>query len=330
MKNLIAGLAFVAGFTASTAYAAVPAIPCNNCSGAQEEQAALSAPGLGVRFIYDLSGNSIRKFKVYLDSPMNSVVLDAVPVEPQPTEDARVSTPSGVAVRTLREMSVDADVVAIFSEMKAINAAYPNAFSKQFRIDITNLGLTYGDVAPRYFDPQRIGWDYPSGEGFRFMERVNDMVSGANSASTVDGRLSRLIHGILKPATSAYVELGTGGGTGGVQFSDIGSEFVVDFCSSDGSCTRVKVTVTTNGIKAEYVGSRDKWDVQYPNENENVPFRRNWGRHGFEYARDMAAFVANRTGGDYRIEGGGPICTRVLLACSDAGAQMLCTIYCQQ
>ncbi|ODU33287.1 MAG: hypothetical protein ABS97_13080 [Lysobacteraceae bacterium SCN 69-320] len=288
----------------------------------------MSTPGLGIRFVYDLQGNSIRKFKVYLDNPTN-VVLDAVPVEPQPKQDARVSTISGTAVRTLWEMSVDPDVVAIFNEMKSLSAAYPNAFSKQFRIDITNLGLTYGDVAPRYFDPQRIGWDFPSGEGFRFMERVNDMISGANSASTVDGRLARLIHGILKPATAAYIEGGTGGVTGGVQFSGIGSEFTVDFCSDDGSCTRVKISVTTNGIKSEYVGSRDKWDVQYPSGTE-TNIRRYWGRNGFEYARDMASFVANRTGGDYRIEGGGPICTRVMLACSDAGAQMLCTVYCQQ
>ncbi|MBL8299640.1 MAG: hypothetical protein JNN30_14995 [Rhodanobacteraceae bacterium] len=307
--------------------AAVPAVPCNNCSGAQEEQVALSTPGLGIRFVYDLQGNSIRKFKVYLDVP-TSIVLDAIPVEPQPTIDARVNTPSGVAVRTLWEMSVDPDVVAIFNEMKALNATYPNAFSKQFRIDITNLGLTYGDVAPRYFDPQSIGWDYPSGEGFRFMDRVNDMLGGANSASTVDGRLSRLIHGILRPATGAYIEGGTGGATGGVQFGSIGSEFTVDFCSSDGSCTRVKISVTTNGVKSEYVGSRDKWDVQYPSGTE-TNIRRYWGRNGFEYARDMAAFVANRSGGDYRIEGGGPVCTRVLLACTDNGATMLCTVYCQ-
>lgn len=327
MKNLIAGAALVAGMLTGSANAAVPAIPCNNCSDAQEEQAALSAPGLGIRFIYDLPGNSIRKFKVYLDMPTN-VVLDAIPVEPQPKEDAKVPTPSGVAVRTLWEMSVDPDMVAVFGEMRQLYQQYPNAFSKQFRVDITNLGLTYGDIAPRYYDPQRIGWDYPGGESRRFMDSVNNLVGSSSSAGSVDARLSRLIHNILKPAQAAYIEGGTGGVTGGVQLTSVGSEFTVDFCNSDGSCTRVKITITTNGIKSEYVESRDKWDVIYPAGTE-TNIRRFWGRNGFEYARDMAAFVSNRTGGDYRIEGGGPICTRVMLACSDAGNQMLCTVYCQ-
>jgi len=309
--------------------AAVPAVDCNNCSGAQEEAKALATPGLGIRYVYDLPGNEIRKFKVYLDSPTN-FVTDAVPIEPQPAEGARVETPSGVPVRTLWEMSVDPDMLTIFSEMQSLYAKYgAAAFSKQFRVDISNLGLTYGDIAPRYFDPQRIAWDHPGGESRRFMDRVSDLVGGANSSGSVDARLSRLIHNILKPAQAAYVEGGTGGATAGVQLSSIGSEFTVDFCNSAGACTRVKIGITTNGIRAEYVESRDKWDVMYPNENENTPFRRNWGRNGFEYARDMAAFVTGRTGGEYTIDGGGPICTRVVLACSDAGAQMLCTIYCQ-
>lgn len=323
-------LGFVGAISYSVAgLAAVPAVECNSCSGAQIEAKALATPGLGVRYIYNLPGNEIRKFKVYLDMPTN-IVTDAVPVEPQPKEGSKVQTPSGVAVRTLWEMSVDPDVATIFREMRSIYTAYgSSAFSKQFRVDITNLGLTYGDTAPRYYDPQRIGWDYPSGEGFRFMDRVNDLVSSANSAGSVDSRLGRLIHGVFKPAQSAYIEGSPDGVTGGVTFSSIGSEFTVDFCASDGSCTRVKITVTANGLKSEYVGSRDKWDVQYPSGTE-TNIRRYWGRNGFEYARDMAAFVANRTGGDYTIDGGGPICARVMLACSDAGAQMLCTVYCQQ
>jgi hypothetical protein len=330
----IVGVRRIVGLAAAVSYsvaglAVVPAVDCNNCSGAQEEAKALATPGLGVRYVYDLPRNEIRKFKVYLDSP-TSFVTDAVPVEPQPAEGAKVQTPSGMAVRTLWEMSVDPDVALIFREMRSVYAAYgSSAFSKQFQIDITRLGLTYGDTAPRYFHPQRIGWEYPSGEGFRFMDRVNDLVGGANSSGSVDGRLSRLVHGILKPAQSAAIEGSTDGVGGGVTFSGVGSEFTVDFCSSDGACTRVRISLTANGIKSEYVGSRDKYDVQYPTMNETRPLRREWGRNGMEYARDMAAFIASRTGGDYTVDGGGPICTRVVLACSDAGAQMLCTIYCQ-
>lgn len=310
--------------------AAAPAVDCNSCSGAQEEAKALAMPGLGIRYVYDLPGNEIRKFKVYLDSPTN-FVTDAVPIEPQPAEGAKVQTPSGVAVRTLWEMSVDPDVALVFREMRSVYTAYgSSAFSKQLQIDITRLGLTYGDTTPRYFHPQRIGWEYPSGEGFRFMDRVNDLIGGAASSGTVDSRLSRLIHGILKPAQSATIEGSTDGVGGGVTFSGVGSEFTVDFCSSDDACTRVRISVTANGIRSQYVGSRDKYDVQYPTMNETRPLRREWGRNGMEYARDMAAFIANRTGGDYTIDGGGPICRRVVLACSDAGAQWLCTIHCHQ
>lgn len=332
VRNTLSCLVFLAGAVyGAAAGAATPAIECRNCTtGAQEEQLALSTPGLGIRFVYNFRNHTIRKFKVYLDAPTN-FVTDAIPVEPQPTEGVRMETPSGVAVRTLWEMSVDPDVLAVFGEMDSLNTAYPgNAWSKDVRVDISNLGLTYGDTAPRNFDPQRIGWEHPSGESRRFMDRVTQLVGSVSSASSVDGRLSRLIHRILKPASGAYIEGGTGGATVGIQFGSIGSEFTVDFCDGDGACTRVKITITPNGIRAEYVESRDKYDVMYPAMNEPAPRRREWGRNGMEYARDMAAFQANRTGGSYNISGGTQGCVRVVLACSDAGAQWLCTIYCQR
>lgn len=310
------------------ALAAVPAIECRNCTGAQEEQKALSTPGLGVRFIYDLPGNSIRKFTVYLDSP-NQFIANAIPVEPQPTDGSRVQTISGVAVRTLFEMSVDPDVASIFNELHSIYAADPNAFGKTHRVDISRLGLTYGDTAPRYFNPKAIAWEYPSGEGYRFIERINDLMEGASSSGTVSNLLSNMIHGVMAPATGAYIEGGTTGGTVGVQFGGVGSSINVDFCNAGGDCAKVKITVTPNGIQSEFLGARDSMDVMFPPMSER-PIRREWGRSGFSEARDMAAFIANRTGSNYTIDGGGPICRRVVLACSDNGAQMLCTIYCQQ
>lgn len=324
----IVGLA-AAGYS-TAGLGAIQAVECNNCSGAQEEQKALSTPGLGIRYVYDLPGNEIRKFKVYLDNP-TAIVTDGFLLSPQPKLDTNVQTPAGVAVRTLYEMSVDPSMVVIFSEMRSLYVKYgPAAFSKQFRVDITNLGLTYGDVAPRYFDPQRIGWEYPGGESRRFMDRVNDLVGGANSSGSVDGRLSRLIHGVLKPAQAVSVEGSADGVSAGVTFSGVGSEFTVDFCNGSDACTRVKITITANGVKSEYVESRDKYDVPYPTMNETRPLRREWGRNGFEYARDMAAFIASRSGSPYAVEGGGPVCRRVVLACSDAGAQWLCTIHCLQ
>lgn len=322
------GLIGVFAFTSTAAWAAVPAVECRNCTGAQEEQKALSTPGLGIRFIYDLPGNTVRKFTVYLESP-NQFVANAVPVEPQPTIDARVHTPSGVVARTLYEMSVDPDVAEIFNELRAIYVADPNAFGKTHRVDISRLGLTNGEVAPRYFNPQAIAWEYPSGEGYRFVERINDLMAGANSSAAVSQRLSSMIHGVIAPATGAYIEGGTGGATVGIQFGSIGSSITVDFCNGGNDCAKVKITVTPNGVQSEFVGARDSMDVMFPAMSER-PIRREWGRNGFSEARDMAAFIGNRTGSNYSIDGGGPICRRVVLACSDNGAQMLCTIYCQQ
>jgi len=104
-----------------------------------------------------------------------------------------------------------------------------------------------------------------------------------------------------------------------LELGNIGSEFTVDFCDGDDACTRVKVSIALNAIKADYAGSREM--------NEPAPRRREWGRNGMEYARDRAAFVTGRTRGSYCIDGGTQ-CTRVVMECSDAGAQWLCTIYC--
>lgn len=329
MKTILLGAALLAtAVFDGVAPAAAPAVECRNCSGAQEEQRALSTPGLGVRFVYDLAGNSIRKFTVYLESP-NHFVTNAIPVDPQPALDTKVHTPAGVAVRTLYEMSVDPDVVAIFNEMRDIYLSDPSAFGKTHRIDISRLGLTRGEIAPRYFNPQAIAWEYPSGEGFEFLERVSDLMQGQGSAGGVSQLLARMIHGVLAPATGAYIEGGTGGATVGVQFGSIGSSITVDFCNNDGDCARVKISVTTNGIQSDFLGARDSMNVQFPPMSER-PIRREWGRSGFGEARDMAAFIANRTGSNYLVDGGGPICRRVVLACSDNGAQMLCTVYCLQ
>jgi len=187
-RKTLAALVFLAGAVYETiAVAAVPAVECRNCTaGAQEEQLALSMPGLGIRFVYNFRNHSIRKFSVYLDAP-NRFVTDAIPVEPQPALDGKVETPSGVAVRTLYEMSVDPGVLSIFREIDSLNSAYPsNAFSKQFRVDISNLGLTNGAIAPRSFDPRAIGWEYPNGEGFNFIERLTDRLGGSSSAGSVE------------------------------------------------------------------------------------------------------------------------------------------------
>lgn len=330
-RDILAAAWVVAGLLgAQAAAAAVPAVECRNCTTeAHEEALALGIPGQGIRFVYNFRHHSIRKFKVYVDSglPSGSFVTDGVPVEPQPVDGARVQTRSGTAVRTLYEMTVDSDMVVLFREMDAFNAAYADAWSGQFRIDINNLGLTNGDTGVVHFDPQRIGWDYPDGEGFRFMDRVSDLLGGINSSASVDGRLSRLIHGILRPATGISIEGGVDGAMAGVQLGSIGAEFTVDFCSSDGSCVIVRMTLTTNGLRSDYLGAFDKLDVSFPSLQSTLPIRRQWSGGGIENARSMARFIANRMGGTYSVEAG-MTCNRVTMACIETGTSFICKVYC--
>lgn len=332
-KVFLAVVGVAAGMmVAQAAVSAVPAVECRNCTTpAHEEAVALGLPGTGIRFVYNFRNHTLRKFRVYFDNDLPSnFVTDAVPVDPQPTDGARVETPAGTAVRTLYEMNVDPGVLGIFRTMDAFNATYANAWSKQYRIDIGRLGLTNGDTGPVHFDPQRIGWDFPGGEGLRFVDRVADLLNGANSSAQLDARLSELIHGIIKPSTGVYVEgSGSAGGPGatlGVQFGNIGSEFTIDFCSSDGSCARVRISVTPNGVRSEFLGARDAFDVPFPARSER-PVHRDWSRAGLENARSMARFIASRTNGQWAMQGG-MNCTRVVLACVETGTHYVCTIHC--
>lgn len=305
LRNLGAAAALAALFYSPAAAAAVPAEKCNYCTGAQEEQLALSTPGLGVRFVYDLPQHTIRKFAVYLDVP-GRFVTDAVPVEPQPTHGARVQTSSGVALRTLYEMSVDPDVLSVFGEMDSLYASNPQAFSKVHRVEISRVGLTSGDLGPRRYDPRAIAWEYPGGEALQFLDRLGDVFASPPDTEFLDRTLYRLIHGIGIPASGAYIEGGSGGGTVGANFSDVSREITVDFCNQEGGCTRVKLTISSQGVRAEIVGSRDAQNVPYPQMSER-PLRREWGRNGFESACDMASFVTGRSGGNYTVTGG-PVC----------------------
>lgn len=288
---------------------------------------ALSQPGLGIRFIYDLPQHSIRKFKVYLDVPAN-FVTDGVPVEPQPKEGARVPSPSGVAVRTLYEMSVDADVLSVFHEMDTLYANNPRAFTKTHRIEISRVGLTNGDIGPRRYDPRAIAWESPGGEALQFLDRLSDIFASPADTRFLDPTLFSLIHGIGIPASGAYIEGGSSGATLGINFSDVPREITVDFCNNEGACTRVKLTISSQGVRSEIVGSRDAQNVPYPQLTE-VPLRRQWGMNGFELARDLAAFASGRSGGNYTIQGG-PICRRVILTCVDAGPVYQCQVVCAQ
>ena len=103
-------------------------------------------------------------------------------------------------------------------------------------------------------------------------------------------------------------------------------EITVDFCNQEGGCTRVKLTISSQGVRAEIVGSRDAQNVPYPQMSER-PLRREWGRNGFESACDMASFVTGRSGGNYTVTGG-PVCRRVILPCVDVGRVYQCQTYC--
>lgn len=77
MKNLFLSLVMAAvglGFTQASS-AAVTSYPCHGCTPAQEEQAALAKPGIGIRYVHNFTQRRIRKFAVVLATPQRTSAL---------------------------------------------------------------------------------------------------------------------------------------------------------------------------------------------------------------------------------------------------------------
>lgn len=328
MRKALAAVAWMVvgiGAVPSTVVA-MPMVECRGCTrAAQEEAVALATPGTGVRFVYNFQNHSVRKFWVDFEQGLpRRFVVDAIPVEPQPAIGARVQAPSGPTWRRLYEMSVDPDVFVLFHEMDAFNSAYSNAWSNRFRIDIGSLGQTDSGTGMVEFDPQRIAWEYPGGEGLRFRDRVDARLN--DPAAAVDARLARYVHGVLALARSAHVESASFGFPDELQISGAATEFSIEFCNRDGYCTAVKSLLKPNGLRSDYLGSFDPRDVELPGMGEARRLRREWSRSGLEQAKSMARFIADRTGGSWKVEGG-MNCAYVNLVCV-GDLRSACTVRC--
>lgn len=328
-RFMISLLLAAAGFGVPEASNAtpVPGYACHGCSLAQEEQAALAKPGLGIRFIYNFTNNRLRKFIVVLDSARAASAIDGVFVTKEPADYSRASPSS----RELYEMAVDAGVVPIFAAAVNLWRKDPSWFTNKVqRIAIDRVGVTQGDIAPREFSPRNVAWDGPiSGEGIQFTDRVSLLLEGPYGTSQMSPELSELLHGVAFAMQSVTIE-GNSAGEINVGMTWGGTppkEIMLDFCNSRNECVRLKLT--TNPYKLELVGARDSQDQAYP-ANTETAVNRNYPNSpaGREAAGDMGRFVSGRREGTFIGGNVAPNCGRIGLACSDIGSAYTCRTFC--
>jgi len=308
------------------ARAAVPAFPCHGCTLAQEEKAALSRPGLGVRFVYNFTHHRIRKFAVLLDSANSAAHLDGVPVAQEPADYAKAVP----ARRDLYEMVVDAAVIPVFTAADNLWATDRRWFSsKQHRAELEAVGQTEGTLGPRAFSPANVAWDGPaSGEGRKFIQRLNFMLKSRATTAQLGPGLAEALHDIGVAIQNIYIEVSAEGPTAGISFADgPPKEITVEFCNSSGQCIEVKLSTATNGVKVEYVGATDAEGVSLPSITERA-IERVWGPGGREAAGDMGRYVAGARNGRFIGGSVASSCGRIVLACTDAGASYVCQTYC--
>lgn len=330
MKRFIMSLLLAAagvGLSEVGSAAPVPGYPCHGCNLAQEEQAALAQPGLGIRFIYNFNANRLRKFIVVLDSARAVSAIDGVFIAREPADYSK-STPSS---RELYEMAVDAAMVPIFATAVDLWRKDPTWFgNKVQRIPIDRVGVTQGDVSVREFSPRNIAWDGAnSGEGLSFLDRVNLLMEGPYGTSQMSPELSQMLHGIAFAMQNVTIQGGTDGAISlGVTFGATPpKEVTLDFCNSRGECVRLKLT--TNPYKLELMGARDAENQAYPyNTEENV--NRNYPNspRGREAAGDMGRFISGRRQGTFIGGNVAPNCGRIGLACTDIGSAYQCSTFC--
>jgi hypothetical protein len=336
--HAITALLLAAGLAPALAQAGPTAYDCHGCSEAQEDQTALAAPGLGVRFIYNLTAQHIRKFYVSIDYPNNT----PEPTDPKKRVISRTAvkpgdpTLTGVkpgAVRTLSEMNVDTGVQQIFNTLQTLDTAHASVLSGgEVTVDISALGLTSGDLGPRSFDPRQVAWDYPDGEAARFLDRINARLGSQVNANAISTDLSTFIYGIFLAIQSVYVEGGLEGGNlsglVGLTFANIPPNVTLKLCDAEGNCAYVKLTPVTGGTAITFEGTRDPADVYYPNQNGTWPLYKTWQSGHFREARDYATWISGHTGGRVDILSGSTGQCPTRLACVQVGEYITCTLFC--
>lgn len=328
MKRFLLSLALAAAGIgmAQTSSAAVPGYPCHGCTLAQEEQAALAKPGLGVRFVYNFTNHRLRKFAVYLDSARATGAIDGVFVASEPMDFSRAS-PSG---RDLYEMVVDPGMVPIFAAADRLWATDRSWFKQaQHRAELERVGQTPGTLGPRPFSPPDVAWDGPgSGEGRLFMQRLAFMLSSRSTTAQLGNGMAEALHDIGVALENVTIDVGTDGASVGATLADGPTkETLVEFCNSKGECIAAKLTTSKTGVKIEYAGATDAENVSYPSSAERTIERR-WGPGGREAARDMGRFITTNRNGILNTGNVAANCGRTVLACSDAGTQYVCQMFC--
>lgn len=332
------------------AAAQVPAWQCNGCAPAQEVQLALSRPGTGLRFVYNIPAKRIRKFQVwqYIGGTQS---LPATPPGPTAIDD---EPPTVVASVTIDDMSagrggtrplvrevlehaaVDPGVQAIFNAMVAAERGDPGVLARStHRIDIGAFGQTVGIVGPTNFDPRQVAWTRPSGEFLTFMERVRDRLEDATSAKRIDPELGALIHDVLLVAKSVNISLsaGTGGAnvTSGLSLDFATREVRLKVCDAEDNCVNLVVRQEGATLRLVFENVTDRANNLLPSYDEARNLNRRFDGVTSREPSSYARWLQNRQRIGVVYEDGNGTCRGYILACTaitDTN-QLACRLHCQ-
>lgn len=351
MISLLRTVAFATlaiGF-ANSAAAGVRALECDGCSPLQEEQKALSAPGRGHLFVYNISGNRIRKFEIILmangllSSPTDSKQAQgaknsATLVASDSHTTAGASTEAGGNVtRELWEYRVDADVKRIFDAIVHAESQIPGvvARNRSVEVPIRNIGLTPGPIGPRPHDPRDVAWaaGAPQGADYvEFMDRLQDQLGDRASAAGVSPIVAEVLFDIQGQTRGASIEVGNGSIAAGINWERISPSLTIKLCDNQGNCVRVTVKRENGVTQTTYEGVTDTNNVTLPTKDQARGVDLEWRANGREGANAYANWLRDRGRATIEYVGGQQFgCGGYILSCVriEGTTMLACQLHCQ-
>lgn len=262
---------------------------CAGCTHPGMVAQAKNGPD-GINFIYDLQGDTIRKY----------AVTSTQDCGPYPTPYARSAnkTPAKASIspdmartcNTIKqafEMPVDQSIMPIFNAMVSVYRANPNLLARE-RAQLPLRNFPNDPDTYRPFDLSEAAWDYPQGTYYRFVNAVLGRLSNRDALADFDPTLADFIYGVNIPLMdSLKIDVGLTGSvpSGSVQATvvwDHGSDFDLAVCDEVGNCANFVVSANRRSeLKIKLNNVTDLSGNFYPEPGANIPPRLEWSwAHG--------------------------------------------------
>jgi len=277
MKVLLAIPATVwlaCGAPAAKALPVVPVMECPSCTETAMRNMAKNTGGTGVKFIYDLPHNVIRKYEVYWD-------LDCQPEGPGAKSGANDvggetdigdDTDCGSFKAADPFPPVDADVQATFNALYhtwQINPALANT-GKAERVETPPIDYITGQP----FDYSKVAWDYPGGSYFRFRSYVLNALKSKGGANDLVPGLGDEMYGWNFDSFEVGIVLTPGGpgGSASLGWDRNTGLLQLTLCNPNGDCVEFEVHFTQGALSnLDYRGVFGPDDQQYPSQSGAAP-----------------------------------------------------------